>query len=327
MRKFLFTAIALIICTVLLCSCTGGDISSSIDSLIKKVDDKISSYPSGDTTPTLKDKPTTFGSGETESKPEEEPEEAPLAVCENGSVILKVTGASMESWGYVLDVTAENNSPRPLLFTADGGMLNNLILTPVMSFEAEASGVFDGEVVWYSSQLEGSKINDVSSALFHFTAVSTDTDETQYADSSVIAYPNGKGAAKRYSLPEKSAYTGQMTLQTEYGKFSANFSPTGRNDSNGYTLDVFLDNNSEYDVSFTITSAEINGKDFNPYWNRSLPATGMVYSSVCWYGNPFEDAGVSPEEIETVVLGISVLSENDGSVLAEGEITINTENQ
>ena len=321
MKRILYVFAVLMICLGLMCSCS-GNIGSTVDGFLDKVDKRINSF-SSDETPSLTDKPikteTDVSDGSTEKQLSE-----PLTVYENGSMILSVTNASSESWGYVLDITVENNSPRTVSVTSGSGKLNGLILAPSLSLEIGSESTAEGQVVWYPSQYENYEIGEISSAVFHFTAKSTDTDGTLYADSDVSVFPNGQHAAARYHLPEKNIYTDSIAMDSEFGTFTVYMCPTPRNDGNGYTIDLFLDNDSEYNVEFEITSSRINGSEYDPYWNRSLVPDSLEYSSVCWYGNPFEDDGIMPEDIDSIEFGFSVTNANDGSVLANGKYTLNT---
>ena len=103
-------------------------------------------------------------------------------------------------------------------------------------------------------------------------------------------------AAKETVLADTDDVTVKITGVDENGTF-------------GYTLNVYLENNTDLELMFTVENVSVNGFMVDPLWADTVDAGKKANESISFLKSDFEKNGI--EAVEEITLTLRVYDNND----------------
>ena len=77
----------------------------------------------------------------------------------------------------------------------------------------------------------------------------------------------------------------------------------------GYTLNVYLENNTDLELMFTVENVSVNGFMVDPFWADSVDAGKKANETITFLKSDFEKNGI--EKVDEITLTLRVYDNND----------------
>lgn len=203
-----------------------------------------------------------------------------------------------DNYGYTMNVLLENHSRADLLFVVDDVAINGYMCDPSWASLVFAGSKESTQIRWDRDSLEKNSISIVRFIEF-LLRVYNDGDSVTggIVEEAFILYPMGD--AVNTVLPDARApvQSDIVLLDNKYCTvIVTGFEP---NHPNGYTMNVYIINRSDFRVMFSIDDVRINGFKADPDWVVSVTAGNQMITGITWDKSSFEKNDIdSVEEIE-----------------------------
>ncbi len=238
------------------------------------------------------------------SEAADEFEEQVLVDNEECSVI--ITGIDAEnSWGYTLNVYLENKSSNlTYMFAVNDGAINGLEKDPFFA-KTVAPGKMSNETISFSS-LSDYGIEEVTDIALYFRVYDDDDWTADDVVNDVFhIYPLGEENVVKYERePQDSDIilvdTDDVTVIVTGFEEDAIW---------GFTADLFLENNTDTTVMYSVNDASVNGFMLDPFWATSVSAGNCAFSSMSWSNSKLEENGIS--EIYEIEMTLRAYDDDD----------------
>ena len=203
--------------------------------------------------------------------------------------------------GYTLKVFLENKTDLNLMFSLDAVSVNGFMCDPFWGAQVSSGMKANEEITFYESFLEELDITNITDITF--TLRIYDSDDF-FADSLVeetfTIYPMGEDAVEPYV---RTPVDNEIVLfETE----DATMIIIGQKDDSmwGYTLLVYLENNTDRELMFSADEVAVNGFMCDPFWGTTVAPGKRAICPISWYDDSFAENNIT--EVESITLTISV---------------------
>lgn len=251
-------------------------------------------------------KPAETASESTEStKPEEEKKEeekkedsisfSGLTVVDNENCSIILNDIEEDNlWGYTINATVENKSDKTLMFSVESAAINGVDNDPLFASEV-AAGKKANESISFSN-LSDYGISEYTDIEMTFRVYdSNDWSADAVAKETVHVYPYGEDKASKFV---REAGSNDNTL-VDKENIKVIVTDIVEDPIWGYTLNMYLENNTDSSLMFSVDEASINGYMADPFWAKSVAPGKCAFTSMSWSDTTLEENGItSVEEIE-----------------------------
>ncbi|MCD8189358.1 MAG: hypothetical protein LUD78_03935 [Clostridiales bacterium] len=194
-----------------------------------------------------------------------------LVVVENDECVIKLTGIDPDNlWGYTLNAELENkSSDKTYMFSVESASVNGVASDPLFASEVAAGKKANEEISFSDSTLEENGIVDYTDIELTFRVYNSDDwNEDDVAYETVHVYPYGEENAVAFEREAQDTDT--VLVDTD----DVTVIVTGYeyDDIWGYTVNLYLENNTETEVMFSVDDASVNGYMIDPFYADSVPA-------------------------------------------------------
>ena len=129
------------------------------------------------------------------------------------------------------------------------------------------------------------------------TATTTpSTQSTTTPSTQTTTAPTTEPAAKENVLADTDDVTVKITSVDENGML-------------GYTLNVYLENNTDLELMFTVENVSVNGFMVDPMWADTVDAGKKANETISFLKSDFEKNGI--EAVEEITLTLRIYDNND----------------
>lgn len=227
-------------------------------------------------------------------------------IVDNESCLMKITGIEEdEIWGFTLKAYLENKTAdKELMFSMNETTVNGYMCDPFWAKSLTAGTKSNENISFSSSDFEMYGFTDITE-ISGSVRVYDDNDwlADDIAKEAFTFYPLGEAANKEFIIN-----TDGETL-IDNGQCKMILTKTDPDGFWGYTLTVYLENNTDKDITYSIESASVNGFDCDPLWASTVSANKKALSDITWLDSTFEENGIT--SVDQIVLNIRVYDSND----------------
>lgn len=216
------------------------------------------------------------------------------------------------TWGYTLKVTIENKSEDiTYMYTIDNASLNGVCVDPYFSVEVKPGKKLNEEIEFYMTDEEKELIGEVTD--IHILMYAYDSDDwsaDNIFDEDFHIYPKGEDNAEDVIREDDD----EDVVLSENDDVRFILTGIEWDDTWGYELSVYMVNNTDKNVVFTIDDASINGYMVDVYWADYLMAQTSALGEITFYLDDLEKIDITEEdEIEDLEFYFSVYDSDDWS--------------
>ena len=201
----------------------------------------------------------------------------------NDACSVRLVEDGIDEWGdYCWTLELKNMTNSELLITVDDVYVNEISADPYWA-ELLASGErMTTSLSWFASLFDDCDIDTVERVDLRLSAYPQGKPENLVADIELTVYPGGLEGYTAQSRQWKSTDTvladnalcalAVVSVEEDslYGSVE------------GFDLNLYLENRSEADVTFTLENVRVNGQSNEPYWYRELAAGKKYFTNVTW---------------------------------------------
>ena len=219
-------------------------------------------------------------------------------------------------WGWSMRVELENKSDtKTYMYAVSSASINDVQAEPLFAIEV-APGKKAREVLHVrDASLEDQNIGLYSDVELHFRVYDTDDWTAQpVATPSIHVYPYGAKNAERFI---RQPQPGDMVLANDEG-VTVTAIDFMQDPIWGYTTKLFLENNTEKNLLFTVENASVNGYMADPLFAKTVNAGNCAFGGISWSNHVLEELEIT--EVESLEFVLRVYDAEDWS---QGDI-INT---
>lgn len=213
-------------------------------------------------------------------------------------------------WGYTLKVCIENNSDdTTYMYDAESATLNGVCVTPYLYTEVKPGKKANEDLEFYLTDEEEELIGEVTDIFIVMRAYDSNdwsADDIFYEEFHI--YPRGEENAE--DVVRKDQKSDVVLAETDDIRLV--LTGTEMDDYWGYELKVYLVNDTDQNVVFTIDDACINGYMIDCYWAEWLLPGSQALSDIDFYPEDLEDIDVEDEDdIEEIEFTFRVYDADD----------------
>ena len=251
-------------------------------------------------------------------EPEPEPEPEPVYVLKDYTVLddenctvtlteIKDSAFGMLSFG----IYVENKTEQTLMFSLDEVTVNGYLNDPLWAVEVAPGKKNNSTFDFSKDSLEKYGLLPIDELRFNLRVYdSEDWAAESLVDDDFTVYPTGK-TADAVTYPERLKVDGeQVVVDNDKGTLIIqSVEPDG---FWGYTLNVYMENKTDSDMTFSWDDVSVNGYMVDPYWASSCPGHSAAYSSISFSDSDFEENGI--EEVEEIEYTLRMYNSEDYEV-------------
>ncbi len=229
-------------------------------------------------------------------------------VVDNAECLIKITGIDPENmWGFTLKALLENKSAdKTYMFSVESASINGIQCDPLFATEVTAGKKANEEIIFFDDQLKENGVGDYTDIELTFDVYdSNNWGADAVAKETIHIYPYGEDKATQYV--RKSQASDNILIDNEY----ATVIVTGYEEDGlwGYTVNLFLLNKTDKNVTFSVNDAAINGFMADPFFATSVNAGKCAFDSISWSDTTLEENSIT--EIEEIEFTLRVYDNND----------------
>lgn len=283
----------------------------------------------GETTSNTSDKP---GSASTSSEPgnvsQSEPEtnqQTPhkeltfteMVAVDNEECAITCTKMELDDiWGYTLTVQLENRSAdKTYVFSVDKAAINGVQMDPYFIEDVAPGKKANEEITFFDDDLEENGITEYTDIELTFRVYdSADWNADDAAYETFHVYPYGEENAVSFTR------TPQPTDQVLVDNENVTIIATGyeKDETMGYTVNLFLMNKTDVDMLVSIDDASVNGFMADPFYATSVAAGKSAFGHISWADSTLEENDISEvNDIEFTLSAYDADNWSDGDFAKE----------
>lgn len=208
--------------------------------------------------------------------------------------------------GYCIKVTLENNSDdTTYMFAIDEGYADGLGCNPFFASEVAAGKKSNEEIYMDQEELKRLGADPTQIDLAFRIYNSDDWTEDAIFDEMVTIYPGGEDKTSVYE--RKAESTDQILA--DKNDVSVTLVESKEDSIFGYTLVLYLENNTDKYVMYSVEDVSVNGFMMDPFWATTLHPGKTKYSELFWSETDFEENNI--EKVEEITLTLRVYDYDD----------------
>lgn len=231
-----------------------------------------------------------------------------ITVVDNEACMIKITGLDPENmWGYTVNTYLENKSQdKKYMYAVSKAAVNGLQTDPFFAAEVAAGKKSNENICFMDAELEENGIEDYTDIELSFRVYDAeDWAAPAVAEETVHVYPGGEENAERFvreSQPED-----QVILDND--AFSVIVTGYEEDEIWGYTVQMYLVNKTEKELTVAAEDVSVNGFMADPFWAASVSGGKAKFVSMSWMDTTFEDNNI--DEVEEIELTLRLYDMND----------------
>ena len=204
-----------------------------------------------------------------------------MTAVDNDECSISITEIDPDNmWGYTLKVNLENKSAeKTYMFSVLTAAVNGLQCDPFFASEVAPGKKSVDSISFTNGELEENEIDFTDIELTFRVYDSDDWMADEVAVETVHVYPYGEGKAEVFERAPQSS--DNVIIDNEY--VTATVIGYEEDDIWGYTVNLFLQNKSEKEVTFGVDEASVNGYMADPFWAASVLPGKCAFSSMSWF--------------------------------------------
>ena len=209
-------------------------------------------------------------------------------------------------WGYTLNAFLENKTDLNLMFSLDAVSVNGFMCDPFWASQVSAGMKANEEISFYESSLEDLGITDVTEITFTLCVYDYDDFAAEpLVEETFTIYPMGEDAVETYV---RTPVDNEIVL---FENEDVAMIVIGQEDDSmwGYTLVVYLENNTDRMLMFSAGDVAVNGYMCDPYWGTTVAPGKRAIANISWSDDAFAENDIT--EVESITLPITVFDYND----------------
>jgi len=158
-------------------------------------------------------------------------------------------------------------------------------------------------------------------ALLALSLVACDSAEDQATDNANPSQPAGSSSSTQEGT--KPSGTSKEQVLVEDDNITVKFTGTQEDSLWGYTVKVYLENNTEKDLMFSVDDVSVNGFMCDPFWASTVAAGKKTNEKITFSEAAFAENGI--EAVEEISFTLHVYDSNDLSAdsLLKKTFTVN----
>lgn len=208
---------------------------------------------------------------------------SPVILVDNDECMMKIVAYEEDRWGFALKAQCQNKSPdKTYAFVIDEAVVNGLMETAIGYSEVAPRKKANISISLYGFMDDGIDF-PYDILLAYRVSDSNDWFADPVAEGEAHVYPKGEENKAAYiRIPSAD----DIPLLSSDG---VSATVTGITNSGKLELRVFLENNTDRTVLFSIDDASVNGFMIDPYWAKSVLPHSSAYSDVSWSQSRLEE--------------------------------------
>lgn len=230
-----------------------------------------------------------------------------LVLVDNESCTFKITGFEPDGlFGYTMKVYLENKTDLELMFSLDQVSVNGFMCDPFWAVNVTAGMKANEEISWFAEDFNTNGITTVTD--IDMTVVAQDYNDWMadpLVNESFVVYPLGADAVQPYT---RQSVAGEIVLvDNEFCTMIV----TGFDPDNlfGYTMNVYLENKTDKELTFSTSDVAVNGFMCDPFWATYVSAGKRCNAAITWFEEDFTANGITT--VESISLPVTVSDTND----------------
>ncbi|MBQ6585298.1 MAG: hypothetical protein IJH83_00645 [Coriobacteriales bacterium] len=198
-----------------------------------------------------------------------------VVIADQDGVTVTITQFDEEGGRYRIKVDIQNGSDQGLFFTAENASINGLMSQTPWKEYVPANDAKTSRIRWDATLLESYGIDSVEKIDFTLVATAA-ADGKRVFELPVLQYPNGKTGNYDYE------YSGSGIPVFDQDGLKMQVIGIERMGYLGYTLTIYMENDSAQDVAFQMNTA-LAGDNMNvPLWSNTVKSGTAAYTVVSW---------------------------------------------
>lgn len=245
----------------------------------------------------------------------------PIVLVDNEILSLTIVDHANGEDNNVTTIRFENKSDKTLSLNLQDLSVNDLMFPNAGIIQTLAPQESNEDVIFLTwDELLAKGIQEVTALEFKICAYDADN----YAEDALFEdifsfYPNGEEAVTEYVRPT----TDNEFVVTGGDDYSMIILATGTDEEGNFFATVYLENNTETNLSFTVEEGKINGSDCDPFWIYNVSAGKKAITSIIWEASALEKVGASTVTTVSLELRASDADNWRASAIWEGSIEFN----
>lgn len=278
------------------------------------------------------DKPTKVSNTIEENKSTESEPNAPepvsdeitfeeLVVVDNDECTIKITQIAPDNmWGYILKANLENKSDdKTYMFSIPSGAVNGVECDPFFATEVAPGKKSNNDIIFTDDTLKDNGIHEFTDIEMTFKVYdSNDWMADPVALETVHVYPFGEEKATTFERESQST----DTVLFDDGNVSVIVTGYTNDRIWGYTVNLYLVNNTNKTLMYSVDAVSVNGYMADPFWAKEVHPGKVAFTSMSWSDATLEENGIT--DVEEIEMLFNVYDSNDwmADKLIEKTITL-----
>lgn len=213
-------------------------------------------------------------------------------------------------WGPTFTLYLENNTAdKTLMFSIEGASVNGFMCDPLWAEEVAAGKKTNSDVSWSTESLESNGINHMEEVEFTLRVYDSDDWSADDIFNETVTLTLGNTSGEPASEPV--AYDHGFSEITLASTDTVTVVAKDYNEDGllGPELVLYLENNSDMTLMYTVEEVSVNGFMCDPFWSSEVRPGKKEYSDVSWLSSTMEENGITA--IESIEFTLKIYDSND----------------
>ena len=230
-------------------------------------------------------------------------------IVDNDNCTFTITDVTASGGGDVtFKVLCENKSDMNLMFAIENGAVNGYMMDPFWATTVAAGKKDNNSFTFHHSSLDDSNLESVDKFKFKLRIYDNDNWEAEpVVNEEYTVYPTGL-SEDEIVVPERWKGNDEKIIVDENGVQFVILG-TYKDDIWGYSLAVYLENNTDQDLMYSWDNVSVNGYMIDPFWGTTVTAGNKQITSIQFLDSYFEENNI--ETVENVEFTLRVHDVND----------------
>ena len=231
-----------------------------------------------------------------------------FTVVDNSECTVIITGIDPDNmWGYTVETYLENKSAdKTYMFSVTDAAINGVECDPLFATEIAPGKKSNKEINFSDKTLKSNGVGDFTDIELSFKVYdSNDWSADPVALQTVNLYPYGEDKATKFVREQKP--TDGVIVDND--QVSAILTDIDEDGFWGYTINLYLENNTDKEMMFSVDDVSINGYMADPFWAKSVGAGKVAFTSLSWSDSTLEKNGIT--SVDQIEMTFKIKDAND----------------
>lgn len=209
-------------------------------------------------------------------------------------------------WGYTLKAFMENKTDLNLMFSLNEVSVNGFMCDPFWACDVSSGMKSNEQICFYDSSLEELGITNVTDITFTLSVSDYDDFTAEpLVEETFTIYPMGEDAVEPYvRTPVENEIVLFENEDVTMIVIGEEYDPDW-----GYTLVVYLENNTDKTMMFSADDVAVNGFMCDPFWGSTVEPGKRAIRNISWYTEALAENDIT--EVDSITMAITVYDYND----------------